>query len=138
MTFKRTRLKAPYNTSGRTNFPARGVAGVYLIYKGGTLRYVGFSGSDVYKALYRHFETWNDRRGTRGPRMVYDRNTCTVRVVYTNRPGQAAELERALILTRHPSDNHDKLELYRVTPHGRDLVREAEAAGFVIGDEAPF
>lgn len=75
---KRTRLKPPYNDEGRTNFPARHVPGCYLIYRDGAwdrqLRYVGMSASDVYKALYRHFQVWNDKAaeaGLRGERIVY-------------------------------------------------------------------
>lgn len=135
---RRTRLRSPYTPTGRTAFPLRDLPGVYLIYQASSLVYVGYSGSDVYKALYRHFEEWNDRFSTRGPRITYDRDACKVRVIYCNRPEQAAELERALILTRRPADNPDKLELYEVTDEGRDLANDALSSDLLPVDEVPF
>ena len=38
-------------------FAARKRPGVYLIYKKGVLSYVGYSGTDVYKTMYRHFQS---------------------------------------------------------------------------------
>ena len=39
--------------------------GVYFIKEGPEIVYVGMSQSCVYKALYRHFERWNDWRISR-------------------------------------------------------------------------
>lgn len=149
---KRTKRLPPYDAEGRTNFPARNVPGVYLIYRNGKptpfstggheLRYVGYGGRDVYKALYRHFQVWNDRQseaGERGPRTVYRlRSGYSVRVIYCNTARQARELEKALILKHRPSDNPDKLELYELTDTGKELASEALSAPFVENIEAPF
>lgn len=143
---KRTRLKPPYNDEGRTNFPARNVPGCYLIYKENAwdkeLRYVGYSAGDVYKALYRHFQAWNDKSveaGLRGERIVYKvRNRIKVRVIYCNTAAQARELEKALILLHRPKDNPDKLEFLEITQAGESMAQEAMAAEWVTNDEAPF
>lgn len=147
---KRTKLKPPYNDDGSTAFPARNVPGVYLIYKERPgllntereLRYVGYSAKDVYKALYRHFQEWNDRQaalGQRGERTTYKLLAgIKVRVVYCENGKQARELERALIIHHRPKDNPDKLELYELTEEGRELVLIPGNAEFITNDEAPF
>lgn len=133
---KRTRTLPPYRSDGRTTFPKRDVPGVYLIHKAGQLRYVGFSASSVYKALYRHFQRWNEPRRER---VTYTQlHDVRVRVIYTRTGQQAAQLERALIVKHRPKDNPNKLKEYVLTSDGRDLLKEAAAAGFAIGDEAPF
>ena len=149
-TYKRTRLHRPYNDDGSTAFPARNVPGCYLIYResdditGPTyqLRYVGYSGKDVYKALYRHFQTWNDRqvdRGERSERIVYKvRSDIRVRVIYCRSAAQASELEKALILKYRPKDNHDKLALLELTDDGKAMASDAMEAEFVENMEAPF
>jgi hypothetical protein len=147
---KRTKLKAPYNDDGSTAFPARNVPGVYLIYSEGytyfgketELRYVGYSAKDVYKALYRHFQEWNDRQaelGQRGERTTYKlRSGIKVRVIYCETGAQARELERALIIKHQPRDNPDKLELYELTEEGKKLTQVPDSAEFITNDEAPF
>lgn len=145
---KRTRLLKPYKEDGSTTFPARHLPGVYLIYKGGTflgepvLRYVGYGARDVYKALYRNFQEWNDKqasRGERGERITYATpGAYRVRVIYCRTASQARELEKALILKHQPPDNPDKLEGYKLTPAGRTMASQAEAAEFTDNIEAPF
>lgn len=134
----RTRLVAPYTSDGRAVFPTRQRAGVYLIFRGGVLRYVGFSASDVYKALYRHFQTWNDASRER-PRAVYPKGGATkVRVIYTNGLRQAARLERALIIRYRPPDNPEKLLSYDLEPQDRAAMERAAYAPFIDPEPAPF
>lgn len=144
---KRTRLLKPYKEDGSTTFPARQKRGVYLIYRvrllgEPVLRYVGFSGVDVYKALYRHFQVWNDRqanRGERSERVTFSPpGSYRVRVVYTRTKAEAVELEQALIIKHQPPDNPDKLELYALTQEGKRLATEADRAPFVENIEVPF
>src|SRR3989338_8447955 len=100
----------PYKANGKTNFPeAKARTGVYLIKKNDKLIYIGYSESDLYKTLYRHFQTWND---TNQPeRISYKtallRHKFTVRVVFTTKK-RAAALEKALILKHQPADNKQK------------------------------
>lgn len=125
---KRTRRRRPYSDGGRTSFPLRRVPGVYLIYDDqGGLVYVGYGAKEAYKPLYRHFQVWNDKTRVR---TTFDRDTHTVRIIYTRTAAQAARLERALIIKHRPPGNPNKLEQYEL---GEDLKRIAEA-----GESAPF
>jgi len=100
---KKTKLKPPYTDEKKTTFKARKKSGCYLIYKNNVLRYVGYSGADVYKAMYRHFQSWNDKRQIRIT--YYNLKDIKVRVIYTNTPQQASKLEKALIIKLKPTDN---------------------------------
>jgi len=83
-------------------FNERNKSGVYMIYKNKVLRYVGFSASNVYKSLYRHFEEWNDRQQKR---VTYTNlKDIKVRVIYCS-PTRAYSLEKALIIKLKPKDN---------------------------------
>ena len=86
---KKSRATAPYKPDGSATFPMRGKAGAYLIYERGELAYVGHSKSDLYTAMYRHFQKWRDNTQVR---VTYNRDKCTVRVVYTT-PAQAEDVK---------------------------------------------
>jgi len=92
----------PFFMGKKTSFPDRKKAGVYLIYKGKKLHYVGFSKGDVYKALYRHFQSWRDKTQIR---ITYNPDAVKVRVVYCNNATTAGRLEKALIIKYKPIDN---------------------------------
>jgi hypothetical protein len=133
---KRTRRRPPYKPNGRTTFNVRGVPGVYVIYNGRSPVYVG-QGRDVYRALYRHFQSWDDPKQVR---VTYGkRGGYTVRVIYTTRHPQAVRLERALILKYKPQDNPTKLKTYELTDSLAALAESSENAPFMpSNDEAPF
>lgn len=119
----KTRAYSPY-INGRPRFTAKS-PGVYVIMKRGRPYYVGFSGSNVYKTMYRHFQSWNDPRQVR---VVYSKNSpdITARVIYTNTARQAANLERALIIKYSPKDNPQKLINYTTTPQEEKIYHEYE------------
>ena len=109
---RKTKWKPPYNKEGKTNYPDRKKSGVYLIKQKstGSIRYVGFSGSDLYKTMYRHFQKWDHPTQ---PVVTYankPKQDFLVRVVYCT-PKQAATLEELLIIKYKPLDNPQKLEL---------------------------
>lgn len=112
---------------------SRNVPGVYLIYKGDKLCYIGHSGYNVYKTLMRHFQSWDDptqERVTYKPSFDFK-----VRIVRTT-PARAKRLERALIIKHRPEDNPNKLELYTMsdlTPGERKSFNEYETT-----DKTPF
>lgn len=134
---KRTRYSPPYR-DGKTLFPDRKQPGVYLIRVGGELRYVGHSKTDVYKALYRHFQAWNDRSRSQ-PRVTYTkRHQPSVRVIYTGTAKRAAELERALILKHQPRDNPDKFNAWELDDNDRALMQAADNAAWAPLEEVPF
>jgi hypothetical protein len=111
---------------------------VYVIKKDGKLRYVGFSSVDVYKAMYRHFQTWTDRSRP-DPRVVY-RNLAAirVRVIYTDTAQQAARLERALIVRFRPPDNPQQLLDLETTSTDERLMDQAANADWLPVEDVPF
>lgn len=120
----KTRFAAPYKKNGRTNFPEQNCPGIYIIKKDGQIRYIGYSASSVYKALYRHFQEWNDQRGER---VTYKRLAgITVRVVYCKSGAYAAKLERALIIKYRPVDNPDKLRGYQLEMNDKNILDEMD------------
>jgi excinuclease UvrABC nuclease subunit len=86
----------------KTVFNIKNTPGVYMIYKGKKLLYVGFSGSNLYKTMYRHFQSWNDPTQIR---VTYDPFKIKVCVIYTETAEEADILEKALILKYKPKDN---------------------------------
>jgi hypothetical protein len=58
----KTKFLPPYDENGKTNFPSRKRTGVYLIKENGIIVYVGYSGKDLYKTMYRHFEQWTGKQ----------------------------------------------------------------------------
>lgn len=134
---KRTRYSPPYR-NGRTQFPDRKQPGVYLIRIAGELRYVGHSKTDVYKALYRHFQAWNDS-SRQQPRVTYtQRQKPSVRVIYTGTAKRAADLERALILKHQPRDNPDKFAAWELDDNDRALMTAADSAAWAPLVDVPF
>jgi hypothetical protein len=129
---KKSRLLPPYDSQGRTTFSKRNKPGVYIIYKNDTPVYIGFSAKDTYKALYRHFQTWNDRTQQRVTYRNLD--NIKVRVIYTNTAGQAAKLEKALIIKLKPTDNPKQ---YWLT-YDTDEKEEAIYQNFVDTDTSPI
>jgi len=106
-TGKKTK-KFPAYTNGKPTFKTQGIAGVYFIFnRDGKLKYIGYSGSCVYKALYRHFQSWKD---TNQERFTYPRDYY-VRLIITT-PTRAQELEKYLILKMSPPDGLIKYQRY--------------------------
>jgi len=94
---KKTRFVIPFPgaVGNRRAFRQRFRPGVYIVKKGNDILYIGFSGSDVIRTMYRHFYNWGDEQ----LRIVFNQEdkNIKVRVIYTNTPGQAAKLESALL-----------------------------------------
>lgn len=103
---KKTKWFEPYD-GNRTTFAAtQGKAGVYIIKENNQIVYVGYSGSNLYRTMYRHFEQWNAKQTVN----VYDGKSGNYkcRVILTT-PAQASRLETALIIKHQPRDNQHKL-----------------------------
>jgi len=77
--------------------------GVYLIKETKTNKviYVGYSGSNLHKTMYRHFQKWNDKTQQR---TVLNKNGYKVRVIFAP-PARAAKLEKYLIGLYKPKYN---------------------------------
>jgi excinuclease UvrABC nuclease subunit len=110
---KKYRRVSVYKEPGKTNISdTRKKPGVYLIYKDRELVYIGSSASNLYKALLRHFQKWNDPtqvRITYPQRPIYK-----VSIVQTT-PKQSKRLEMALIKRLKPRDNPNKYNLFTLT-----------------------
>jgi len=106
--------------------------GVYLIKVNGTIRYIGYSATNVYKTILRHFQSWDDRSQVR---ITYPKSSSvTARVVYTNTGKQAEKLERALIVKINPPDNPNKYAKYQTTLSDETAWDEYQD----LGTDAPF
>lgn len=83
--------------------------GVYLIRNKQTqqITYIGMSTTNVYKALYRHFQKWNDCP----QRVVYlNREYYEVKTIVCQNKDEAIKLEKRLIKWFYPSDNREFYE----------------------------
>jgi len=102
----------PYKKDGKTNFPQTvNRTGIYVIKENGKIVYVGFSGYNLYKTMYRHFQSWHHKtQDVVSYKSLMSRNEYTVRVVYCTTK-QAAALEKALIKKHRPRDNEMKYKI---------------------------
>lgn len=98
----------PYNSQNRTlkRFSHK-KKGVYLIRHKFTkeILYIGVSNYSVYKALYRHFNKWDDHYC----RVVFDKNICEVRVIIDL--DNPYKVEKRLIRYFQPKMNHEMYEV---------------------------
>ena len=128
---KKYRFIKPYLDDGKTNLRETiEKSGVYLIHKKGDVKpvYVGMSGTNLYKTILRHFQSWEDKQ----TRVTYPKQGYLVRVV-TCTPLQAAKLERALIVKYKPKDNPNKYDNYML-----DLTDKKAIQVYEDKDIVPF
>lgn len=134
---KKFKFLAPSKAPGKTAFPeTQNRSGCYVIKENNKIVYVGMSGRNLYKTLYRHFEHWSHKLQeviTYKTRLT--KHKYTVRVILCT-PGQAARLERLLILKHNPRDNDLKYSGYQLTAFDEKLYETYEAAP--VREEAPF
>lgn len=150
---RKSKFTRPYDNKGRTAFSMSKLSrsGVYIIKRSGKIVYVGMSKSSVYKALYRHFQIWNDNREesrtSKNPysryyeRVTYYTKTnkdnnfidFTVRVVLCT-PKQAEHLEKMLIIKYNPKDNGTKYVQYTANSYSKEVL---ELFG-TTNEEPPF
>jgi hypothetical protein len=96
----------PYNEKGKPTFKKRNVKGVYIIRNKKDILYIGYSGTDLYKTMYRHFQKWNDKSQIR---IEYkNTNNLKIDIILTSTKLQASRLEKALIIKHKPKDNPEQ------------------------------
>ena len=96
----------PYNEKGKPTFKKRNVKGVYIIRNKKDILYIGYSGTDLYKTMYRHFQKCNDKSQVR---IEYKNiNNLKIDIILTSTKLQASRLEKALIIKYKPKDNPDQ------------------------------
>jgi len=129
---KKTGIFKPYTPAGECTLKTTG-SGCYFIRKAGKIVYIGFSGTDVKKTMYRHLQKWKDKRHPENrraffyDRVTYDRDAVTLQVVFTKTSKEAAALEQILILKYKPQDNASKLDLFSAGVK-RDILNKYESA----------
>lgn len=109
------RARPPYNAAGKTNYPfIRKKTGIYIIRENGKIVYIGYSGIDIYRTMYRHFQSWNHR----GQVVItyvdkLSSKKYTVQVTLCS-PAKAEKLERTLVIKHQPRDNENKYRQYKL------------------------
>lgn len=125
---------------GKTTFEeTRTRSGVYFIKdESGKLVYVGMSGSDLYRTLYRHFQKWRHPFQSVTTYRGRDLSRFRVRVILCS-PTRAARLETHFLLKHNPPDNIEKiadLSGDKATAKDREAVRKAKIEPVDLDD--PF
>lgn len=133
---QKSRFKPPYTADGKTNFRhINKKAGVYIIKskRTGDIVYIGHSKTNLYRTMYRHFQSWDDPLQRR---VVYkQKNNYLVRVVFTS-PARAEKLERGLIAKYKPKDNP-----YKIGPIDLDEADKRQVAEYLkenVRTDIPF
>ena len=131
----KSRFTLPYK-NGKPVFTAQR-SGAYLIFdkKINKIVYVGYSGYNLYKTLYRHFQSWVSEQY----RALYNKNNkdILVRVIYTT-PKRSKQLEKLLIEKYLPRDNQLKILKYNFTINDRKLMKNFDNEPLTNNNDLPF
>ena len=134
---KKFRFLPPYQKKGKTTYPETlNKSGVYMIKENNVLVYVGMSGINLYRTLYRHFQAWHHKQQeviTYQSRL--NTNKYTVRVILCTQ-AQAVRLERYLILKNKPRDNDMKYQDYKLNVWDQSVYESYEKTP--VTEEVPF
>jgi excinuclease UvrABC nuclease subunit len=133
---KKTKLFKPYTKEGRCTLqPKQGArAGVYFIFKDNKPVYFVHSQSNLYKTMYRHFQSWPDDTQRRVTYKNLSGITC--RVIFCP-ASKSTLLEEACILKYKPRDNEQKIQFY--TDKQRDnIIQQFEDTGVIDIENVPF
>jgi excinuclease UvrABC nuclease subunit len=119
------RWTSPYKGNKTTKRFTYKKPGCYLIKNKttGFITYIGMSSVNVYKALYRHFQQWNDKPW----RVTYhDYDNYLIRVIICQNRQHAAITERRLIKWFKPTDNHEYYEDWEYTTNVPEYLEKQE------------
>lgn len=112
--FYKQRLVAPYKEikgEKHTTCNLRNVGGIYIIYDANLkVKYVGMSSNNLYRTMYRHFQSWNDRTQIR---ITYNPDKVKVAVCYCTDLEKIYKLEKALIIKYRDKVKLDNPNQYR-------------------------
>ena len=143
----KTRFIEPYikkpNGDYKSNLPfliaGKKQTGVYFIKsdRSNKIVYIGYSESQLYRTIFRHFEKWTDIQKAEKTRFTYAKTGYKVRVIFTS-PGRAATLEKYLILKLKPRDNELKYENYLTPAQEESAQKLLNKADTINKDEYPF
>lgn len=133
---KATKWVHPYNENNKPAIKSSWKkSGVYIIKKDGVIVYVGQSGYNLYKTMYRHFQSWD----TAQTRATYQakgnkRKNIKVRVIYCT-PQQAERLERVLCKKYNPKDMKYKYAQLDLDFNDKRVAKTYKDTKF---DDVPF
>jgi excinuclease UvrABC nuclease subunit len=146
-TLYKTRFLDPYketaNGKFKTNLPhlssTKKQSGVYLIQskRTGKVVYIGYSETQLYNTIYRHFQKWVDIQRAVKTRFTYSKTGYKVRVIFTT-PARAATIEKYLIMKLKPRDNSLKYESYLSKQQEQLAQSDVENAIFINASDDPF
>ncbi|MCU0440275.1 MAG: transmembrane domain-containing protein [Raineya sp.] len=132
----------PYNSKGKTQFSqiADEKKGLYLIRKSGSdqVLYVGHSLSNLYKTIYRHFQSW-EWRDPQQYRVTYPKSGYEVALIILKDDSKIQDLEKYLIYKLDPPDNAQKYEYYE--KQNEDIEEQNPEEVYVpeeVYEEPPF
>ncbi|MDR1552567.1 MAG: GIY-YIG nuclease family protein [Prevotellaceae bacterium] len=115
----------PYQKDGKATFrESLNRTGVYIIKENEKIVYIGYSGYNLYKTMYRHFQSWNHKfQDVVSYKSTLNRKKYTVRIVYCTKK-QAYVLEKKLIQKYKPRDN--ELKYKDIFSENRKVEKYAE------------
>jgi hypothetical protein len=112
--FYKQRLIKPYITKNGEKHTAanlRNVGGIYIIFDlNGNAKYIGMSSNNLYRTMYRHFQSWADRTQIR---IVYNPEKVKIAVCYCTDVEKIYKLEKALIIKYRDKTKLDNPNQYR-------------------------
>lgn len=130
---KKSRFLPPYAPDGSATFSdMRGRSGVYVIRRNGVVVYVGYSSTNLYRTLYRHFQRWT-HHSQEVVTYVNDRGVFTVRVLLCS-PAQAKRYEVALVRKYKPRDNARKMSSMNLSAKEEEKL----VSNYGRAEDAPF
>ena len=115
----------PYDHRQKPTFKLQNVPGIYIIFKAGKIIYVGYSRSNLYKTMYRHFQAWNDKTGQYRT-VITDLSQVKVGVIYTKSGRLAKLLESAYILKHKPEMNANVYNGFIMDDKEKAALKQAE------------
>ena len=138
---KKTNFLSAYDKDGKPNLKllsaSKKQSGVYFVKDtADKIVYVGYSKTQLYKTIYRHFQSWKDNTQRRA---TFPRDY-KVRIIFTT-PERAALIEKFLITQIRPQDNEilykeNELKKYEAEK-ARKWIGEAEHIPNVDIDSIP-
>jgi len=83
-------------------------SGVYFIKnaENNKIEYIGFSQSQLYKTIYRHFQKWNDKAQER---IIFNKRNHKIKIIFCS-PSKALKFEKILIQRYKPRFNKFQYE----------------------------
>ena len=119
---KAAKARTVYKEPGKPNLKRfSGLSGVYIIYREGLKSpdYIGYSGSDLYKTITRHFQSWNDPTQVR---VTFTQSEKRKVKILLCTPAKAAKIEALLIAKFRPIYNPKKIRLSQIKPEQQNKI----------------